>query len=260
MASTWRIFDRVAADYDSVVPFFAAYGAAIVDVLGPAAGSRFLDLGAGRGALTAAALARGCVVTAVDAAPTMVTLLATDHPEVDARVMDAEALTLPDGCFDEVAASFVIHVLDSPPAGVAEAFRVLRPGGRFSLTGGSARHHDAEPAVWSSPLADRVDSLFLEFAPHLPPGGSMGSPIDAADLLDGAGFVDLHEEHATVEIVFEDTAQLWAWALSHGYRAFIEDLPDAHRPDFRERLLTLPLSDGLLRRRTCVWSGRRPPS
>ncbi|MBW6435622.1 methyltransferase domain-containing protein [Actinoplanes hulinensis] len=111
MASTWRIFDRVAADYDSVVPFFAEYGAAIVDVLGPAAGSRFLDLGAGRGALTAAALARGCVVTAVDAAPTMVALLATDHPEVDARVMDR---------VDSLFLEFAPHI---PPA----ALTVARP-------------------------------------------------------------------------------------------------------------------------------------
>jgi hypothetical protein len=33
--SAWRLFDRIAADYDEVVPFFAEYGAAIVAALDP---------------------------------------------------------------------------------------------------------------------------------------------------------------------------------------------------------------------------------
>ena len=32
---TWRLFDRVAAEYDDVVPFFAEYGTAIVAALAP---------------------------------------------------------------------------------------------------------------------------------------------------------------------------------------------------------------------------------
>jgi 16S rRNA A1518/A1519 N6-dimethyltransferase RsmA/KsgA/DIM1 with predicted DNA glycosylase/AP lyase activity len=87
----WNLFDRVAADYDEVVPFFAEYGAAIVDVLDPPAGCRFLDLGAGRGALTGPALARGCLVTAVDTAPAMVQRLTADFPAAATYVMDVQA-------------------------------------------------------------------------------------------------------------------------------------------------------------------------
>lgn len=258
MRQTWRLFNRVAGDYDQIVPFFRKYGAAIMEAIGPPAGSRFLDLGAGRGALTAAALRHGCEVTAVDAAPAMIESLAAEYPTVTARVMDAENLDLPSGGFDLVAAAFVVHLLDDPAAAVAEVLRVLKPGGRFVLTGGSTRHHDETPAVRSSPLTDRLDMLFLEFAPHLPPGGGMGRPIDAADLLEEAGFVDLREDHATVELVIPDTGTLWRWSMTHGYRAFIEDLPQARRADFRERMLGMPLGDGLLRRRTCLWSGHCP--
>jgi ubiquinone/menaquinone biosynthesis C-methylase UbiE len=98
----WHLFDRVATEYDDVVPFFAEFGAAIVAVLDPPPGCRFLDLGSGRGALTAPALERGCMVTAVDAAPAM-----------------------------------LVRLAESYPAGVAEAYRVLVPGGRFAFTGGS---------------------------------------------------------------------------------------------------------------------------
>lgn len=175
----WRLFDRVAADYDQVAPFFAEYGAAIMDVLDPPAGCRFLDLGAGRGALTAPALERGCVVTAVDAAPAMV---------------------------------------------------------------------------------ERLDALFGEFAAYLPPNGGMGRPVDAADLLEEAGFVDLREDHAGIAITFPDNAMLWRWACSHGYRAFIDDLPDDRRREFHDRVMELPAGDRVLPRATGIWSGRKPVS
>ncbi|MDR6320796.1 class I SAM-dependent methyltransferase [Actinoplanes couchii] len=258
MRQAWRLFDRMAGDYDQVMPIFHEFGKAIVAAVDPPAGCRFLDLGAGRGALTSAALHRGCAVTAVDAAPEMARRLVHDHPGAAVCVMDAGAMGFKSGEFDLVMASFVIHLLDDPGAGVTEAFRVLRPGGRCVLTGGSARHHDEAPVVWSSPLTDRVDMLFLEFAPLLPPGGGIGRPIDAAGLLEAAGFVDLREDHATVEITVPHTQALWRWSMTSGYRGFVEALPGAHRAEFEQRMLGMSIGDGLLRRRTCLWSGRRP--
>jgi SAM-dependent methyltransferase len=256
--ATWQLFDRVAGEYDQVVPFFAEYGAAVMAVLDPPAGCRFLDLGAGRGALTGPALDRGCRVTAVDAAPAMCARLSAAYPAAATYVMDVQALQFPTGSFDLVAASFVIHLLDDPAAGVAEAYRVLTPGGRFAFTGGSARpsHTHRPPAALS--LGSRLDGLFGEFAEHLPPGGSMGQAVDAADLLEAAGFVDLREDHAGVALTFPDNAVLWRWAMTHGYRAFIEDLPEDHRREFRRRVMELPSDDRVLRRRTGVWSGSKP--
>jgi len=257
--STWKLFDRVAADFDQVVPFFAEFGAAIMAALDPPAGCRFLDLGAGRGALTGPALARGCLVTAVDAAPAMCELLAAAYPAAATHVMNAQNLDFAPGSFDLVAASFVIHVLDDPAAGVAEAYRVLAPGGRFAFTGGSARHRDVSRAgAETASLGRRLNDLFEEFAVHLPPGGSMGRPVDAADVLADAGFIDLQEDHAVVAIPFPDNEMLWRWAMTHGYRAFVEDLPDDRRREFHQRVLEIPQDDRILRRETGIWSGRKP--
>lgn len=263
---SWTLFDRVAADYDEVVPFFADFGAAIVDVLAPPAGCRFLDLGAGRGALTAPALDRGCVVTAVDAAPAMCERLAARCPAAATYVMDAQALEFPAGSFDLVASSFVVHICDDPAAAVAEAYRVLTPGGRFAFTGESARRpaESAEPAPAPAgtprppSLGDRLDAAFGEFAPHLPPGGGMGRPVDAAEMLEAAGFVDLRQDRAEVAVDVPDNSTLWRWLMSHGYRAFVEDLPDDRRREFEEAVLQLPTDDRTLRRSTGVWSGRKP--
>lgn len=86
----------------------------------------------------------------------------------------------------------------------------------------------------------------------------MGHLIDAAGLLEDAGFVDLRERHAAVAIPFADNATLWRWAMSHGYRAFVEDPPDDRRREFHQRVMELPLDDRILRRETGIWFGRKP--
>jgi SAM-dependent methyltransferase len=254
----WRLFDRVAGEYDEVVPFFAEYGRSMMAAIDPPSGCRFLDLGAGRGALTAAALDRGCLVTAVDAAPAMAARLVRDHPAARTCVMDAQALAFATGSFDVVGASFVIHVLDRPAAGVAEAYRVLAPGGRFAFTGSSARSNARPGTPDPGSLGTRFNALFEEFGEYLPAGASMGQSIDTVDLLTGAGFVDLRDARAEVAVRFADNETLWRWAMSHGYRAFVEDLPAQRQVEFRERVLTLSMRDGILRRSTGVWSGRKP--
>jgi ubiquinone/menaquinone biosynthesis C-methylase UbiE len=128
-----RTFDEVAPVYDSVLPFFATAARGFLHMIEPMPGARLLDLGCGTGALTAEALARGCEVTAVDAAPSMIERLRTSLPTVDARVMDATALALADDSFDIVVAAFVLHLLDHPTAAAREASRVLRPGGLFAF-------------------------------------------------------------------------------------------------------------------------------
>jgi len=70
--------------------------------------------------------------------------------------------------------------------------------------------------------------------------------------------VDLRHGSAEVAVAFPDNEVRWRWAMSHGHRAFIEDLPADRRREFRERVLALPEDDRVLRRTTGVWSGRKP--
>jgi cyclopropane fatty-acyl-phospholipid synthase-like methyltransferase len=57
-----------------VISFFIAFTTRLVDLLDLRPGARLLDVGSGRGAIAAAALAHCCTVTALDAAPRMVGL------------------------------------------------------------------------------------------------------------------------------------------------------------------------------------------
>ncbi len=244
----WRLFERVADEYDEVLPFFSVYGASIISALAPAPGCRFLDLGAGRGALAAAALERGCLVTAVDAAPTMVSRLKAQYPRTRACVMDAQSLAFAASCFDLVAAAFVLHLLADPGRAAAEAYRVLAAGGTFALPSGGL------PA---SELSAHLDDLFAEFGRFRRPGSDFGRPLAAPDLLTAAGFTHIREQRAAVAVHVPDNQTLWRWAMSHGYRAFVHALPDQRRDDFHQRVLDLPPYDRTLSRTTSVWSGRR---
>jgi ubiquinone/menaquinone biosynthesis C-methylase UbiE len=74
-------------------------------------------------------------LTAIELSPQMLSIArkrAADlGREVDLRLGDAEALDFPDASFDTVVCTFALCTIPDDRKAVAEAKRVLRPGGRF---------------------------------------------------------------------------------------------------------------------------------
>jgi ubiquinone/menaquinone biosynthesis C-methylase UbiE len=62
--------------------------------------------------------------------------------DIDLRSADAEELPYPDETFDLVTGHAFLHHLPEPGAGLAEMFRVLRPGGALFLAGEPTRVGD----------------------------------------------------------------------------------------------------------------------
>lgn len=83
--------------------------------------------------------------------------------EADFRLGDAQALDFPDASFDSVLCTLALCTIPDDRAAVAEAFRVLRPGGRFSLL-----EHVRSPALPVRAVQRLIEPLTVRFeADHL---------------------------------------------------------------------------------------------
>jgi SAM-dependent methyltransferase len=180
-------FGAAAAAYAEHRPDYAQ--AAVRWALEPAPGPRVLDLGAGTGKLTAALVALGAEVIAVEPDPAMLTELRRALPAVRALPGSAEAVPLPDGSVDAVLSGNAMHWFDMAVAG-PEIARVLAPGGTLAglwnvvddrvdwvaglarVSGSAAIGSRDTPASWRAETADM----------HLPKTGvaaRFGSPEQA---------------------------------------------------------------------------------
>ncbi|MEU8137588.1 methyltransferase domain-containing protein [Streptodolium elevatio] len=93
------------------------------------------DVGCGAGRAVAELRDRGFRATGVDPDPTMLATARSRFPEGDFRSGDAYALPFRDGELTGYRADKVFHELDDPARALAEATRVLAPGGRIVLIG-----------------------------------------------------------------------------------------------------------------------------
>lgn len=101
---------------------------------GLTAASRVLDVGCGTGNYARAVQdATGCAISGIEPSDQM-RQRAEGAAEWTALVAGAaERLPFPDGAFDLVYSTDVIHHVGDRPAAFAEAFRVLAPGGRLAI-------------------------------------------------------------------------------------------------------------------------------
>jgi len=226
VTETWSLFDRLADQYDEALPFFATFGAMLMDRLDPAPGSRLLDIGSGRGALVAPALARGCVVTATEPSPRMVDRLRVSYPGVDVRCLDACALDLPDASFDLATGGFVIHIVADTAKALSELHRVVRPGGTVAFTEPGEATDDGRWDDFSA-LVQRYRQRAVR------PGRPGRDDVDIAELLPVAGFTDLHEENIEIHLPVPDPETCWRFHMSHGFAGFLESLTPEDAAEFR---------------------------
>ena len=103
---------------------------------GDVAGRRILDAGCGSGPLFAALRDRGAIVTGIDKSAGMLELARRRlGDDADLRVAElGSPLPFPDGAFDDVTASLVLHYLEDWGPALAELRRVLKPGGRLIVS------------------------------------------------------------------------------------------------------------------------------
>ncbi|MEQ4300676.1 methyltransferase domain-containing protein [Plantactinospora sp. B6F1] len=104
-------------------------------LLRPLSGATVIDVGCGAGRAVAELAVRGARAIGVDLDPAMLAAARNRFPDLDVRAADAAELPLDDGQAHGYRADKVYHVLPEPAAALAEARRVLAPGGRIVLLG-----------------------------------------------------------------------------------------------------------------------------
>ena len=159
--------------------------------LGVGAGDRLLDIACGSGLAVELAGVRGAHCAGIDASPRLVAIARDRSPDADLRVGDMHALPWEDDSFD-VVTSFR-GIWGTTPDALAEAHRVLRPGGRIGITVWG--HIKASPGAWAlAPFSLAAEPKVRNQAAMV----ALGRPGVGEELLAGYGFTGVRR----VEVPF----------------------------------------------------------
>jgi SAM-dependent methyltransferase len=207
-------YDRGAEAYEALwSPVILPPAAALIRFLGLTGRCVVADVGAGTGALLGAirSAAPAAQVVALDASAEMLRIAHARRGE-PAILADAAALPLADGTADAVILAYVLFHLADPALALAEAARVLRPGGRVGAITWAWERESRAGALWEQVLADAG-------VPPAPPRRS-DAGLDRRDAVDAL----LHSARLRPERIWQERLhhqwdQSSFWELATGWGA-----------------------------------------
>ena len=248
-ASADRTYHRVApltllGDYSNQARAYDDTRAASPSVLGPlrdaldgAPGWRLADIGGGTGNYARALRADGWEPVVIDREPAMLARAADKG--LTTMVGDAQALPLEDECVDAAMLVSMLHHVEDPALALAEARRVLRPGGRLAI---QVFTREDLSGLWFGdyfPSLDAwIDAAHMTLAEHL-------ALLPGAHRI-GVEFTDLEDAHLAALAAFPE---LVADPAFHRQTSVFEWLERDH-PDETRR--------GLERLRADIEAGQAP--
>jgi SAM-dependent methyltransferase len=254
------VFDEGAAAYEQYwAPALHRHAQALLAGVPIGPTRTILDVAAGAGTLVPSlrrlAGPEGQVV-ALDRSLGMLRRVPADVPRVQA---DAVSLPLGDATVDVVVLAFVLFLLPDARAAVAEAARVLHPGGWLLAATWASQDGTGADVV----VREELDAAGAPAFPDLPRSDELtNTPGRMAGLLQGAGLRDVSTRVRSLDAVFEPAAALamrtGAGALGWRFARLDQAAQDAVRQRAASRLAVLPEEDFVDRSRVLLTTAHRP--
>jgi SAM-dependent methyltransferase len=233
-------------------------GERLVTALDPQPGETILELAAGAGDTGFAAaplLGSNGLLISTDVAADMVATARARGQElgltnVDYRVVDAQAIDLPDDSVDGIVCRWGVMLVPQPARALEESFRVLRPGGRISFSVWA--EPDANP--WGTAIGRTLLDLELiePSDPDAPGPFRLGDAQRVRDLVVAAGFdepriedVPITWEHDSFDEYWNVTSDL-SFMLTTAQATLDPAVIDEVRSRAAERLLPYTDAEGRL--------------
>jgi ubiquinone/menaquinone biosynthesis C-methylase UbiE len=225
--------DRAETYGDLLGSLTARIAEPLLDAAGVRHDMRVLDVATGPGYAAERAAARGAHPVGIDIAEGMLALARRRRPELEFRWSDAEELRFEDGSFDAVVGGFVVNHLPHPERAMAEAARVLAPGGAVAFS------------VWDRPERNRLNGVFRDAmadvgVPSLAEIEQGPDPTRFSDdpefvaLLEGAGLREATVETISLTLTVPDADTLWDGFMGSSVRMRAQ--VDAQPQDARRRI------------------------
>lgn len=127
---------RDAAWYDDLLGKPGTYQEEVIlpnlqRIVAPQPGMRLIDIACGQGYFSRAFAKAGAAVSAIDAAPDLIRIAKEAGGGVMYQVADAAKLPFADASFDRATVVLALQNIDNAAGAIAEASRVLVPGGKL---------------------------------------------------------------------------------------------------------------------------------
>ncbi len=191
-------------------PYARPANTAVFDQCHVTSGTRILDVGCGSGFALGLAASRGAHVAGLDASSALLDIARARTPDADLRLGDMNALPWDDDTFDVVTSFNAIWA--GCETAVAEAARVLKPGGMFAMT------------FWGPPKRLGLLPYFMTIAANSPDSHVMatlgqsdtGRPGVAEAMIESAGLQVLERGAVAVTNEFPDLDTFTRGAIAAG--------------------------------------------
>ena len=231
-----RRWDSAAAAWEAERETLAVIDVPVTDALVVAleAGENdtVLDLAGGTGDLAEELAGRVAHVFSTDLSPAMVEAARRRGiPRAEYRVMDMQAIDLPDASVDAVTCRFGYMLVPDPALALRETRRVLRPGGRLAFATWAPAKRNPWATAYGPVLIER--GLQEPPAPGEPGQFALSEPDRIEALVRAAGFDQVAVDEIEVELRFAswDHYRRVITSLAASLRARLETLDEATRTE-----------------------------